>query len=110
MQSGANTVLQFTLPFGGMQDRIRAAAEAGSVLMLSAARGAMRQLDVSDILIVRAFKRCQLNGEALQGDLKGEWRCSVYLDVKGFRDVGRASITFSEGRIFVEDIRWDHTP
>ena len=107
MQNGTSSVLQFTLPFEGVQDRVRSAAEAGKVLMLAAARSAMKRHDISDILVIRALKRCQLLGRAQQGEERGEWRCGVSFMPKGFRSGGSLAISIIEGRVFVEDIQWD---
>lgn len=102
-----SAVLQLTLPFEGVQDRIRAAAELGKILILAEARSAMKRFEISDILIVRALKRTQLCGRARPGNSRGEWRCSILFNVKGFRPGGTVSITVAEGRVFVENIRWD---
>lgn len=110
MQTGTSAVLQFSLPFEGVQDRVRAAAEAGNVLMLAAARCAMKRYDISDILVIRALKRGQLLGRVCRGDSKGEWRCGVSFNVKGFRPGGSVAILITEGRVFIEDIQWDQKP
>ncbi|AEG50758.1 hypothetical protein Sphch_3143 [Sphingobium chlorophenolicum L-1] len=109
MQMAANTVLQFCLPFEGVQDRVREAAEAGNVLFMAHARLAMARYDISDILVIRSLKRCQLVGRAQQGNSRGEWRCSVCFKNRGFRTGGAISIAVVEGRVFVEDIRWDQS-
>ena len=110
MQTGTAAILQFSLPFEGAQDRVRAAAESGQVLMLAEARRAMQRDDISDILIIRALKRGELRGPVRQGESRGEWRCNVTFNAKGFRAGGIISLTISEGRAFVEDIRWDKQP
>ncbi|WCT78693.1 hypothetical protein [Novosphingobium humi] len=110
MQSGTNSVVQLCLPFEGVQDRVRAAAEAGSVLFLAEGRRAMKRDDISDILVIRALKRCELQGPSSPGNSKGELRCIVNFNLKGFNPGGIIQITVSEGRLFVEDIRWDHKP
>lgn len=110
MKTGSNAVLQFGLPFGGAQDRVRAAAEVGNVIMLAGARLAMKRDDISDIVIIRALRRSRLIGTACRGDAKGEWRCKFEFNAKGFREGGSVALTLSEGRVFVEDIHWDQTP
>lgn len=109
METGTNAVLQFKLPFEGVQDRVRAAAEAGNVLMLAEARRAMLRDDISDILIIRALKRSRLLGKIHRGDGQGVWRCRCDFNVKGFRDGGSLALLISEGRVLVEDIHWDHS-
>ncbi|WP_164488842.1 hypothetical protein [Sphingobium sp. LF-16] len=89
---------------------MRDAAEAGSVLFMAHARLAMDRFDISDILVIRALKRCQLVGRAQQGNSRGEWRCSVCFNNKGFRAGGVISIAVVEGRVFVEGIQWDQKP
>jgi len=105
----ANQVLQFFLPFEGVQDRVRDAAEAGKVLLTARARSAMARFDISDILIIRSLKRCRIVSQAEQGNSRGEWRCSVCFNNKGFRAGGAILIAVVEGRVFVEDIRWDQS-
>jgi hypothetical protein len=110
MKTGTATVIQFALPFGGAQDRVRAAAEAGRVVMMREARLAMRRDDISDILIIRSLKRAQLAGSIRCGENGGEWRCGIVFVAKGFRSGGILIVVISNGRAFVEDIIWDRQP
>jgi hypothetical protein len=109
MQAGSNSVLQFKLPFKGVQDRVRDAAEAGKVSMLARARRTMERDELSDILVIRALKRCQLLGKVYHGDAKGEWRCNFGFNVKGFGPGGSVAVLLTDGRVFVEDIHWDYS-
>ena len=110
MAIGARSVVQFSLPFEGLRDRVRNAAEAGQVLMLSQAQGVMRRDEISDIIVIRALTRCEMLGRAERGGSKGEWKCWVSFNARGFRQGGSVALTISEGRVFVEDICWDHQP
>lgn len=109
MENRSASVLQFKLPFEGMQDRVRAAAEDGNILMLPGARRAMLRDDISDLLVIRALRRSRLLGKVSKGDTRGEWRCRCDFNVKGFRAGGSVSLLVFEGRVFVEDIQWDHS-
>lgn len=110
MTSRSAAMLQFALPFEGMQDRVRAAAESGRVVMMGTARCAMRQYDITDILVIRALRRGRMTGKVHCGERRGEWRCGVTFSAKGFRAGGVISLVISEGRAFVEDIVWDQQP
>ncbi|VXC64133.1 conserved hypothetical protein [Sphingomonas sp. AX6] len=107
MQSSEARLFQFSLPFEGVQDRVRGAAEAGRVVMMGSARRSMKRHDLTDILIIRALRRGQLVGQVKRGDKRGEWRCGITFSVKGFREGGIITVAISEGRAFVEDILWD---
>lgn len=78
--------------------------------MLKGAKDAMRRDDICDLLIIRALKCCEMIGDACQGSCKGEWKCTVTFKAKGFGPGGSVSLTFGEGRVFVEDIHWDSQP
>ncbi len=110
MQTGSSAVLQFKLPFEGMVDRVRTSAEAGRVVMLKRARTTMKRDDISDIVVIRALKRCQLLLAIQVGNGRGEWRCTVNFNAKGFRRGGSAALILAEGRVLVEDIHWDPQP
>lgn len=110
MQTGTASVVQLRLPFEGLQDRVRNAAEIGRVVMLARARDAMRRYNISDVLVIRALRRCLTANEIRGGGAKGEWRCSVSFSVRGFRSGGIVSVLLKEGRIFVEDFVWDQQP
>lgn len=110
MTSGAPRVVQLILPFEGLRDRVRNAAAAGRVLMMRQAQCAMKRDDISDVVVIRALRQCELLSRARRGDSRGEWQCVVSFNAKGFRQGGSVSLTISEGRIFVEDILWDHQP
>jgi hypothetical protein len=110
MTSRSSAVVQFVLPFEGLRDRVRNAAEANNVLMMRSALSTMKVDDISDVVIIRALKRCELLGRARKGQSRGEWQCVVSFNAKGFRAGGSVSLTISEGRVFVEDILWDYQP
>ena len=109
MTSSSASVLQFSLPFEGLLDRVRTAVESGHVLVMKSARRTMHKLDISDVLIIRAVRNGRLLGNIQQGNARGEWRCFLTFRVKGFRSGGIIEATFSEGRVFVEDIQWDQS-
>lgn len=109
MTRSSATILQLFLPFEGVQDRIRLAAEAGRVCFMPSAQADMSRLDISDILIVRSLLACAVSGKARPGASRGEWTCAIVFSAKGFRRGGVIDATLSDGRVFVKAIRWDQT-
>lgn len=110
MSSPAGSVVQFVLPFEGLRDRVRNAAEAGNVVITGRGLLAMKRDEVSDIVVIRALKQCELLGKAKRGVSAGEWRCVVTFSAKGFRKGGSVLLTIDKGRVFVEDLYWDRQP
>nr|AGU09922.1 hypothetical protein [uncultured organism] len=108
MQTQAPAVVQLVLPFEGLQDRIRNAAECGRVAIGRQARGHLKDYGIPDILVIRALKLGELHGKATRGKHKGEWQCVVTFSARGFRPGGYIAATLSEGRIFVTSFIWDN--
>lgn len=110
MTSSSRTIVQLVLPFEGLRDRVRNAADTGQVLFTGQGKKMMQRDGITDVIMIRALKRCELLGRAQQGVSRGEWRCVVSFNYKGFRQGGSVELTFSEGRVFVENTYWDCQP